>query len=173
MPEGRLFAMDMQTLISALIQLFNVLLLAGLLGFILYKPVRKFLRNREEYIGGKLSDARTRVSEADELKAQYEAKLAGVEAEKERILEAARTEAMKNSASIIDAAKEEAAQIKRRADEIIKAEKERLKDDTKLYIIELSSLMAGKLIKKDVDDQMQDELFDESIAELEEATWPS
>lgn len=41
-PDGRVFGLDAQTLISIGIQLFNAIILALALGFILYNPVKEF-----------------------------------------------------------------------------------------------------------------------------------
>ena len=49
-PEGRVFGLDSQTLISIGIQLFNGSILAVALAFILYNPVKDFMEKRREKI---------------------------------------------------------------------------------------------------------------------------
>ena len=49
-PEGRVFALDSQTLISVGIQLLNGIILAVALGYILYKPLKKFMQARSDKI---------------------------------------------------------------------------------------------------------------------------
>ena len=56
-PEGRVFGLDSQTLISIGIQLFNAILLAVVLGYLLYKPVKEFMQNRTNRIQSQLDDA--------------------------------------------------------------------------------------------------------------------
>ncbi|MGI6169080.1 MAG: hypothetical protein ACOYI4_05090 [Christensenellales bacterium] len=170
-PEGRVFALDQQTLVSTGIQLLNVLALAIILGLILYKPVQKFMQNRTNRISGQLDDARDKLSEADSLKTKYEKKLGEIDKERVKILEAARHAAAERSKHILDEARSEAASIKRRTQQSILNEKERLKKETKLHIIEASSLMARKFVQHTIDQDTQDRLYDETMAELEETTW--
>lgn len=170
-PEGRVFGLDQQTLIDIAFQLFNVCFLAAVLGFILYKPVRKFLQERADRISGQLSDAETKMIQADKLKLEYEKKLKEIDAERVKILDAARNSAAEKSNHILHEARDEAALIIKRAEESIEKEKERLKKEAKLHIIQLSSLMAAKFVQQSIDSSAQDKLFEETLAELEEATW--
>lgn len=172
-PDGRLFALDQQTLISALIQLFNFLILAAVLGFILYKPVQKYLRARAERIRGQLEDAQHKMARAEALKAEYEAKLDGIASERAGVLEAARFEAAERSRQMLDDARLEAAAVGRRAEERVQAEKERFKREAWQHIVEVSSTMTEKLIKSTVDGEAHQRLFEEAMTELEETPWPS
>ena len=47
----------------------------------------------------------------------------------------------------------------------------RLKEETHLYIIELATLLAEKYIMEKLDDEAQNRLLEEAIAQLEEAEW--
>ncbi|MFA5449646.1 MAG: ATP synthase F0 subunit B [Clostridia bacterium] len=170
-PEGRLFGLDSQTLISTIIQLINAIILMVVLGFILYKPVRNFLKNRSDKISGQIKSAQDKMADAEQLKAEYEEKFSEIESERLKILEDAEVEAQNNGALIIEDAKAEAIVIRKRAEDAIAAEKQRLKKETAQYIIEVSSLMAEKFVKGSMDSQTESKIFDEAIAELEEMQW--
>lgn len=170
-PNGRVFGLDLQTLISIGIQLLNGIILAVALGFILYKPVKEFMRKRTERIKSKMDDADTTMAKANELIAQYNKKLQDIDKERAEILEAARLKAADESKIILDEAKREAYELKKRSLDSVAEEKERLKEETRLYIIELASLMAQKYIAEHIDDETQDKLFEEVIAQLEDAQW--
>ena len=172
-PDGRVFGLDQQTLIHIGIQLFNACVLAVALGAILYKPVQEFMRKRSDRIRDQIRDAQETMLQADQLKTKYEHKLSQIEAERIRILEAARHEAAQRGRHIIDEAKEEAAVIKHRAAQSIAEESERLKEETRLHIIEVSALMAGKFVEQTIDREAQDKLFNQTMAQLEEAQWPN
>ncbi len=172
LPEGRVFGLDMQTLTDTAIQLLNACILAAALGFILYKPVREFMHRRTEKINGQFKDARDKMAEADELKSMYEKKLREIDTERIKILEAARAAAAEKSKHILEEARSEAADIRRRTEESVLGEKERLKKETRLHIIEVSSLMAAKFVKQSIDSDAQDRLFEETMTELEESKWP-
>jgi F-type H+-transporting ATPase subunit b len=170
-PEGRVFGLDAQTLISIGIQLFNAIILAAALSFILYKPVKEFLQKRTERIQRKIDDAEETMAKANELIAEYDAKIKDIDKERMEILEVARLEAADERKKILEEAKQEAFEIKRRLMESISEDKKRLKEETRLHIIEIASLMAQKYIAQNIDDETQNKLFEEALAELEDAQW--
>lgn len=170
-PDGRVFGLDSQTLIQIGIQLLNAILLAAALGYLLYNPVKEFMQKRTDRIQKQMDDAEAAKARAEELIAEYKQKLSEIDREREEILEAARLRAAEESKAIIAEAKQEALEQKQRVSESIAAQKERLKEEARLYIIEAASLMAEKYIAQTIDDQIQDKLFAEALAQLEEAQW--
>ena len=170
-PAGRLFALDQQMFISIMIQLFNVCVLAAALSYILYRPVSNFIRRRADRIRTQLDHAKEDMIKASKLKAQYEKRLENIELERAEILESARQFADKNSRRILEEAKKEATALRKRATEDIERELERASEDMKLYIIEVSSIIAGKFVADAIDGDTQDRLFAEAIAELENSAW--
>lgn len=171
MPEGRVFGLDFQTLISIAIQLLNGIVLAVALGFILYKPVKEFLQKRTERIQNKIDDSQATMAKANELIAEYEAKIKDIDRERVEILEAARLKAQEESKIILENAKEEVREIKQKALDSIAEDKKRLKEETRLYIIEIASLMAEKYIAQNIDNEAQDKLFEEALVQLEDSQW--
>ena len=167
--ERPLFALDLQTLISVGVQLLNVLILAIVLRFIIYKPVRKFLSNRSEKIKEQLNAAEDGVSNANGLIEQYEQKLSELEAERDGVLEKARSQATAVSENMINEANDEIAALRTLADAEIRREHERIDAEMKEYVISIASHMAGKIIEHSLDENTLDKLFQESIAELESA----
>ena len=171
-PDGRLFGLDMQTFYSILIQLFNAAVLAVLLSFILYKPLSNFLRKRSEGIRAQLNKAEEDMSKADELKAQYEKKLQNIEAERAEVLESARLLAAEKSRQMLADARKESDSLWERARADIEKERERAKEAMKQHIIDISSVMAEKIVVHTIDYYTQERLFSEALAELEDASWP-
>lgn len=172
-PEGRVFGLDLQTVISIGIQLLNGIILAAALGFILYKPVKEFMHKRTDKIQSKMDDADATMDKANKLIAEYDKKLKDIDKERIEILEAARLHAAEESKVILEAAKQEAAKIKKRSLDTIAQDKKRLKEETRLYIVEIASLMAQKYVSQNIDDNTQDKLFEEAVTQLEEAQWQS
>jgi F-type H+-transporting ATPase subunit b len=172
-PDGRVFGLDQQTLISIAIMLLNAGVLAAALSFLLYKPVRAFMRQRAERIGAQLSSAEQGMAEADSLKAQYIKKLQEIETERFHVIEAAREAAAKRDTQMMNDTKREIAGLKERATADIQKERERLSDEISMYILEVSTSMAGKFVALTIDKETQDKMFREAIRELEEASWPS
>lgn len=170
-PKGRVFALDSQTLIGIGIQLLNGIILAVALGFIFYKPVKEFMQKRTERIQSNIENADATMAKANELIAEYNEKMKDIDKERMEILETARLEANKESKRILEEAKYEAEQIRKRSLERIAEERQRLQEEARLHIIELSSIMAQKYISQNIDDEAQEKLFEETIAQLEEAQW--
>ena len=170
-PEGRVFGLDTQTLISIGIQLLNGVILAVALTYILYKPVKEFMGKRTEKIKKKIEDSEAAMAKANELIAEYDLKLKQIEEERIEIMETARQEATEENQRIIDEARKEAHEIKKKSLESVSEDRKRMQEEARLYIIELSTLMAQKYIANNIDDDTQERLFEEMIARLEDAQW--
>ena len=170
-PDGRIFGLDQQTFISVAIQLFNACLLAVALSFILYKPVRKFLKKRADGITAQLKGAEQDVAKANELKAMYEQKLEELEAERLEILESAHDLAEEKSKDMLHDAEKQAAAVKKQAAADIQTERERASEEIRLHIIDVASAMAEKFVAHTIDVDTRNRLFDETIAQLEGAAW--
>jgi len=170
-PDGRVFGLDQQMLISTGIQLFNAALLAVALSYILYKPIRNFLRKRAEGISAQAQRAEDDIAKAGELKEKYQKMLEGIEEERASILASAHQHAVEKNRRLLSEVQEEISAVKKRATEDIEAERERANDDIRLHIIEVASLMAEKYVRHAMDAETQDRLFAEAIVELEENAW--
>ena len=171
-PEGRVFALDLQTFLQSGIQLLNVTILAAFLYWLLYKPVRNFLRKREERISTQITQAEQDMVTANSLRSQYEESVKNASKERAELLEEAHKTAMEKSRGILQAGKQEAAAIRDRALTDIEREREQAEEALKLYVIDLASAMAEKIVAHSVDRETQERLFQETLMELEGVTWP-
>lgn len=169
--DSYILTLDSSLLTGVIFQLISTGILCLLLFKILYKPVINFLENRKQKIETNIKEASEKLSQADQLKFEYEIKLKDIEKEKSSILEDARARAKQNEAQIIEEAKKEAEAIKNRAMLDIQREQEKAKEDIRLQIIETASLLANKFISKNINENEQKELIDNVIADLEEVKW--
>lgn len=169
--DSFILTLDVQLLYSVIIQLITTGILCTILSKLLYKPVTQFLEKRRERIENNINEANKKLADADSLKAEYEIKLKEIEKEKATILEEARARGKQNEALIIEEAKKEAESIKNRAMLDIQREQEKIKEDVKLQIIEVSSLVASKFIKENINEAEQNKLVDQVIADLGEVKW--
>jgi F-type H+-transporting ATPase subunit b len=168
---GRVFGLDTQAFISIVIQLFNGILLAVVLGRLFYKPVKEFLQKRSDNIRSKIESADKTMDKANELIAEYEKKFKEIEKQRLEVMEAALQSAAEESKKILEEARKEANEIKRRSLESVAEDKKRLNEEARLYIIEVASKMAEKYVSRQMDDETQDKLFQEALAKLEDAQW--
>ena len=169
----RLFGLDMQLLMDALQFAASVLVLFALGSYLLFNPVRKLLKDRQDGIKKDIDDAAADKESAKELKDLYEGKLKEVDKEAEQILSEARQKALKNEARIIDEAREEAARIIKRANEEAVLEKKRAMDEVKQEMITIASMMAAKAVAASIDTTIQDTLVEETLKEMGDSTWQS
>ncbi|WP_083258615.1 F0F1 ATP synthase subunit B [Cellulosilyticum sp. I15G10I2] len=140
---------------------------------LLFKPVTEFLDKRKNTIAQTISDAASQKASAIELKADYEAKLKNIKDEANQILKDTRAKALIREEEIIKAAREEAENIKQKALSDIKLEQERVKDDLKKEMIEISTIMASKFVSASIDETKHNALIDEIIKEVGDVQWLS
>jgi F-type H+-transporting ATPase subunit b len=173
LPQGGVFSLDLQTAISIGLNLINVIVLFFVLTRLLYKPVRQFLLDRTIRIRDQITFAKVETEKVNELKAQYERLLRDIDQEKAEILDAARKLAADKTKQQLDLARSEADAIKSRAFHEIEMEQERVKEEMRLAIIDVSSALASRILSRTIDGETHENLFNETLAELEGMQWHS
>ena len=168
-----LFGLDAQLVFNTLLMGISLFFLFMAMSYLLFNPVRKMLRDRQEKIATDINSAIADKEEAARLKAEYEAKLKDIDKEADQILSEARKKALKNEAKIIDDAKAEAANIMRRANEEAELSKKRAMDEVKQEMVAIASMMAAKVVAANIDTTIQDTLVEETLKEMGESTWQS
>ena len=168
---GRLFGLDLQTVIQICAHLVNVGLLAFILAKLLYKPVQNFLARRTDKIKEQLDQAEDSMTKAKALKLQYERKLLDAERERDEILSEARKRAEETGRQILADAKKEADSVRERATANVEMEWERAQSDMRLAILDISAAMSEKFMRLAIDKETHDRLFAETMSELGGTTW--
>ena len=171
LPDGRVFGLDQQTLVQIVANTLNLAFLAVVLTFLLHKPVRKFMAARTQRITSQVENAALEAQKAQELRAEYEKKLAEIAIEREEILERARRAAAENSKQIVAAAKAEAVAIHERTAAEIEHERELVRAQMKQVIIEVSAEMTEKILQAKVDEQTYERMFEQTLGEMEHTQW--
>lgn len=167
----RLFDLDFQLIADAGLMIIAIFVLFLLASYLFFNPVREMLAKRQDKIQGELDEAATSMESAQAMKAEYEEKLAKVDKEAEGILADARKRALDNEKRILDEAHSEAAAIIERARNEAELEKKKAADDVKKEMVVLASMMAGKVVSKNIDTTVQDQLIEETLNEMGKATW--
>lgn len=170
-PDGRVFGLDIQTAIGIAIQIVNIIILFAVIKKLVYKPVLNILKARKEKIAQDFDQAQTREEKAQGLIDQYEEKMAEVEEERKTILAQARQEAQEEKDKIIAKAEAEARKIKDDANKAIETERKLLQRNTRDYVLELSTLLTEQTLKDSVDGKIQADKLEESLDQLEVASW--
>ena len=163
-------SLDFQNFLDMVPNLFNFVLTAVIVTYLLYKPVKKILAARAERVEGEMKDAALSKASAEELKAMYEKKVKDIEVERAEILDEARKLASEKRTQMLDDAKAEAQDVKDRAARDVASELEQIKGTVHKAIVDISTDMAAKLIAATVDAKAHEKLFDEAMVELEATT---
>ena len=169
----RLFNLDPQLLHDAILLAIAVFVMFTLLSYLLFNPARDMLKKRQERVKNDIDSAEKAREEAQKLKEDYENRIRNIHKEEDAILSDARKRALDNEAKILEQAKAEAAGIIARANHQIELERKKAEDDIKKEIITVASMIAGKVVKEQIDTRIQDSLIDETLREIGDQTWQS
>ena len=101
-------------------QILNLFIQMFLIKKFLFKPINEVLQKRRELADQEIREAREAKEEADGLKAQYEEGLANARAEAAQIVQSAQKEAQIRADETVKQAQEQAAGIRRKAENLLK-----------------------------------------------------
>lgn len=167
----RIFNLDAQLIMDAVILAINIFILFLLGSYLLYNPVRNLLKKRQDLIESDIENAKKSKEEAAELKSQYDEKIRIADKEVDQILSDARKKALTREEQIIEEAKMEAAGIIERAHTEAELEKKKAADDMKKEMIAVATMMAGKIVSASIDTQIQESLVEDTLKEMGDKTW--
>ena len=162
--NNKLFPNGLWDLIIQLAAFVILLILVFLLG---YKPLKKMLDKRKEYVQSQLDEAekaKKTISDAS-LLAQQEIDKGKQEAS--TIIQEAKAQASVEAASIINEAKEQASAKRRAADEEIKLAQEASKQEIRQEIIDVALQASSQILARNVDDKDNQRMVDELLSSLD------
>ncbi len=151
------------------ISLLNLIILFLLVKKYLFGPVNKMLDKRKAYIDGLYLDAENLKMQADENRAEWEEKLKYADEEADRIILRAAESAKLNEEKIISNAKEKADNIVKQAENKAETEMRNAKETIKKEIVDVSSLLASKIIMREIKAEDHKELINEFIDKIGES----
>lgn len=151
--------------------LVNFLILVGVLGKFLYKPFLNLMETRKQSIVDALDNAEAVNRRADEKMANYDRKIAKLEAEGREIIKEAKIRAEEQANEIIEQANQRASQIMNRAEKEIEREREKAVLEMKEQIAVLSLMAAEKIMERDVEVNGQDQIIEQVLEEAGASEW--
>lgn len=143
---------------------FLVLLLA--LKKFAWGPVVDMMQQREDKIASDIDNAENSKIEADKLEKQKQLELKQSRTEAQNIIAQAKDTAENNAHAILVDAQEHATRIKKQAQEDLRIERERMIDEAKTEVADLSVEIASKILKKELSASTHQELIQSSIEKL-------
>lgn len=148
---------------NAFFTLVNLLLLYVILKNILFKPVTKFMENRNKKIQDTLDATEATKADIEELKLQYQEQLRGAGEEGKKIIEEQRAQAVAEYSATINAAKKDARMLIDDARKEIEFEKEKALSTLKKEVGGLVITASEKVIKKNMDTETNKKLISEFL----------
>ena len=151
--------------------LVNFLILVGVLGKFLYKPFLNLMETRKQSIVDALDNAEAVNRRADEKMANYDRKIAKLEAEGREIIKEPKIKAEEQANEIIEQANQRASQIMNRAEKEIEREREKAVLEMREQIAVLSLMAAEKIMERDVEVNGQDQIIEQVLEEAGASEW--
>lgn len=146
----------------------NLLILFLLVKKLFFKPMQKMLSAREAEINAQYSKADETQNAADKMKAEYEEKIAGAQAEANTIVSDAVSNASLRSDAIVKEAEEKAQGMIERAQKSIEAQKAAAFMELKSDVSSMAVDIAKKIIEKDINEKDHEKLIDKALEGLGE-----
>ena len=149
---------------SLLLVILNFVVLILVLDKLLYKPIKKFLTERQAEIAKDIEEAKLSKQEALKLSKQKEEELKQSAVEVREMKRLAQKDAEKKAETILENAKEGKKKILVEAEEQLKHEKEKVVDALKSEIAGLVEKISENIIHEKLDSEKDLKLIDELLS---------
>ena len=150
------------------ISLINLLIIYLILKKFLFKPVQKVMTERRSQVDRMYSDANESRSAANEMKQEYEHRLATARQEADTMIRTAAQTAQQKGDQIVADAKAQASYTKQKAEAEIELQKQQMLKDVQGEISDLAVSIASKVVEKEVSRQEYDGFVDDFIRNVGE-----
>lgn len=151
-----------------LISLCNLLLLFLIIKKFLYKPIKRVLQERQSALEEQYASAEEAKKQAEESRVSWEEKLQGAQAEADTLLQKETERARRRSSQIVSEAREKADTIVREAETQAALEHKKVQADIKKEIVDVSALLAEKMLRREIQQEDHRDIIDSVISEIGE-----
>ncbi len=152
---------------SLVIQLTSTLILFCVVGFFVFKPVRKILQTRQDYVVSQVKNAEAYKEDALNKQKEADDRIASLQDEAKSIIE----EANKNAATIKDNASKEMDEERIHQKELlakeIEQEKIKAKEEIRKEIVNVALDASKAILEREVTKSDNDKIVDDFIKEVE------
>ncbi len=152
--------------LGAVWNLILFLLLFGVLAKFVWPKILDGLQAREEKIRGDLAGAEKARDEAEQIRAEFEQKIADAHAESRKLLDQARADADALRAKLQSETEADIARLRERASDDIDRAKQQALADLYATSADLATAVASKILQRQVSDADTQKLVEQSLAEL-------
>lgn len=156
----------MPDLVNFTLQIVSTLLLFLVIKYFAWAPMKEFLRKRQELVSQEINRAERLKSDAIALKKSAEAQVQVAREEAREIVENSKKQAQHMHDEIVSNARKEAQQKLSKAAADIEQERKAVYSKIRSDIVELAVSSAEKMIEKEIDADVHNELFDQFVAKV-------
>ncbi|MEM6257701.1 MAG: F0F1 ATP synthase subunit B [Planctomycetota bacterium] len=142
------------------------LIVLGILAKFVFPVIRDGLKAREAKLEGDLTAAEKAKAEAEASVAEYKSKIAEAQKEAQAVIEEAKKSAEQVAAKVKSDAEAEIVKMKERAEAEITSAKDAALSEVYAQTAELSTQIAGRILKREINAADQQQLVSDSLAEL-------
>lgn len=147
-------------------QIIGFVLLWILLAKFLFKPVMGLMDSRQQDIKSVYDNAEAERVKAEEFRADYEKRLAGIEAEARTRIQTAVREAENTKDEIVADARTRAEDVLRRGQEDLAREREKILAQLREEVVNISLSAASKIIGESLDDTRHRKLVNDFVDKI-------
>lgn len=152
-----------------IISLANLLVMFLILRRFLFKPVQKMFDMRKKQVEDIYAEAREERSQAEDMKQEYETRMASAREEADGLVRNAVQTAQRRSDAIMAEASSQASHMKQKAEEEIAQEKRQMLQDVRSEISDLAVSIAGKVVEREIRPEDHRDFVDDFIRNVGDA----
>lgn len=156
---------------QVLFTIVNTIICFFIVKHLLYKPVKKMLKARQDEVDKLYSDADTAKTSAVEMKAEYERQLSTAKEQAAEIVKTATVKSQQKSDEIVSDAQKKASAVLLRAEEQIELERKKAVKEIRDEITDIALDAAGQVIKKELDPKSHEALIEDFIENTGDIKW--
>ena len=151
-------------------QLCNLMIQLLIFKKFLLKPIKQVIADRKAKADSEIADAQKLRTEAEAMKAEYEQNLQNARTEANQIVATAQKTATARSEEIVGEARAQAAALKQKAEADIAQERKKAVNEVKDEIGGMAMEIASKVVEREIKEADHQDLIDEFIKNVGEAS---
>lgn len=153
--------------INFVVQLCALIVLIIVIIIFAYKPVKKIIRKRQDFIENNIKDSEQNKAISIENARKSEETLLASQKEASNIIQEAKVKALSEREALINETNLEIAKLKQNADKDIALAKEEAKEDIQKEIIDVALLASEQVLKREVTKKDNENLVQDFIKEID------
>lgn len=152
---------------ALLFYLGNFLILVTVLVLVLYKPVKKMLKNKRKSLDDICDENKRLKAESENAKAEYDKMVADMKIENAKVAAEVAESAEKKAQAVVAEAQEQARAITDAANKDAATQKEQLKTEYRDSVNRLAVQIAQKLLEREISEDDNSKLIEQVLSDWE------